>query len=363
MNKSIAILFLILCFYSAKLSSQTLQSDVAMVSMKPVADYSDFKNGEMVLYTAGLVDVWMKEKKPSKAILGYSQQNREIAVYYFPGRSNKKAMVIAGVHGSELSAIEIAKQLIESLSVSEMPYYNVIIIPTLFPDNAEKAMKAAEKSTSNFGRYSTGESVDPNRQMPALGKPFSKGNPVDVYGRVIERENQFLLQLVQDYQPSRIVNLHAIKDVTKAGIYADPRTDCNGLALGFETDSSLAISMAQLIENNGGNVPGNSLQQCPTALYCHDPEIAPAGYLQKRNLQGSPLPNNRGYGVSLGGWAATAVCDEESNRNAARLITVEFPGYKSSFNYSGEEKNHCTHNIDLYTRAIKEIFLENKCEE
>jgi hypothetical protein len=33
------------------------------------------------------------------------------------------------------------------------------------------------------------------------------------------------------------------------------------------------------------------------------------------------------------------VCDETGRRDAARLITVEFPGYEPSFAYEGESKN------------------------
>lgn len=339
-------------------NAQTLQNDVAVVSLKTLNYNNGFETNATSLYSSELVDKWMNDRKPSKTVLGYSHQNREINAYYFPGTSNKKALVIAGVHGSELSAIEVAKELLQLLAKGKMPYYNVVVIPSLFPDNADKALRVATKPISNFGRYSTEESVDPNRQMPALGKSFSKGNPVDMYGRNIERENQFLLQLIQDYQPSRIVNLHAIKDVSKAGVYADPRTDCSGHALGFETDSSLAVSMAQFIDGNGGNVPGNGLQKSATALYYNDPQIAAVGLLQNRNLHGSALSNNRGYGVSLGGWASTAVCDEEGKRDAARILTIEFPGYKPSFCYFGGEKDQCILNIQVYARAIREIFVE-----
>ena len=64
---------------------------------------------------------------------------------------------------------------------------------------------------------------------------------LDAHGRLIEKENALLLQLIQSFAPERIVNIHAIKDSTKAGIFADPRTDCDGRALGFASDSTLAV--------------------------------------------------------------------------------------------------------------------------
>jgi hypothetical protein len=360
MKKSAAILTLILSLSILKTFGQSLKNDVALVSFKFGYEFSPEEKSTN--YSANLTRGWMKVKKSTKAVLGYTKAGRAVEAYYFPGTSDKKAFVIGGMHGSELSSIEMAKQLIEVLSVGEMPYYNVIIIPSLFPDNASRAIQVA-KQKDNIGRYTTEESVDPNRQMPQPGKSFNQELPFDIYGRIIERENQFLLQLVQDYLPSRIVNLHAIKDVTKAGIYADPRTDCDGYALGFATDSSLAVSMASLIENGGGKVPGNNLQQSPTALYWHDPEIAPVGFFQIRNFLGSAMPNSRGYGASLGGWASTAVCDEARQRDAARLITVEFPGYQPSSAYQGEDKTACMLNIQLYVAAIRNIFLEQNFVE
>jgi hypothetical protein len=360
MKKSAVILTLIFSLGILKSFGQSLKNDLALVSFKSGYEFPlEEKNTP---YSSSLIEEWMKDKKANKAVLGYTNAGRTVEAYYFPGSSDKKALVVGGMHGSELSSIEIATQLIEVLSADERSYYNVIVIPSLFPDNAAKAMQIA-KSKDNIGRYTTEESVDPNRQMPQPGKAFSQDLPFDVYGRIIEKENQFLLQLIQDYLPSRIVNLHAIKDITKAGIYADPRTDCDGYALGFSTDSSLAVSMATLIENGGGKVPGNNLQQAPTALYYHDPEIVSVGFFQKRNFLGSSMPNSRGYGASLGGWASTAVCDEAGQRNASRLITVEFPGYQPSSAYEGEDKTACMLNIKLYVHAVRKIFLEENFAE
>jgi hypothetical protein len=308
-----------------------------------------------------------ENKKPSKQVIGYSKQSRPIEVYYFPGISNKKAMVVGGIHGSELPSIEIAKRIIRELSKGGMPYYNVVVVPCLFPDNAVMAARAGVKRLEdNKGRYSHDEAVDPNRQMPLLGKAFHADEPYDANGRLIENENQILLQLIQSYLPDRIVNLHSIKDFSKAGIFADPRTDCNGIAQGFETDSLLAITMAQFIARNDGIIPGNHLGKVPTALYFNDPQVVAAGQWQQRNLHGSQLPNKRGQGASLGSWASTAVCDAEAEhyRPAIRLFTIEFPGYKTPSEYrTTNEQKKFSRLIDIYTAAVVNFFLGEYCVE
>jgi hypothetical protein len=337
-----------------KLAAQE-QQDLAFASVRMDVERRN-ENGSGHLSFSELDDM-VKGGKAGKTILSYTKQNRPVEAYYFPGKTNKKALVIGGVHGSELSAIELAKSVVDQLANGESSY-SVIVIPVLFPDNAAMAKLFAGEKKINAGRYTAGDAPDPNRQMPALGTPFDENNPVDVNGRLIENENAVLLQLIQDFQPSRIVTLHAIRDVTKAGIYADPRTDCKGLALGFAPDSTLAVSMATFISENGGYVPGNKIKECPTALYYNDPEPAMSGSIQKRNLHGSPLPNNRGYGVSLGGWASTAVCSAYSNREAIQLITIEFPGYRDSQAYPGDKgRKICLRNIFLYGKAITNIFL------
>jgi hypothetical protein len=253
--------------------------------------------------------------------------------------------------------------LIELLSASGVkPYYNVIIIPSLFPDNAALAAQYKNEigSLSNIGRYSDAFHADPNRQMPPFGKAFNEEEPVDFAGRGIEMENQLLLQVIQVFHPSRIANLHAIRDKSRAGIYADPRTDCNGIAQGFEKDSTLAVNIAQYIGSHKGYVPGNQLATAPTALYYCDPHIAPAGAKQPRNIHGSQLAGNRGYGVSLGGWASTAVCDDDTmlSRPAMILLTVEFPGNKRPEDYDAvNEKETCTQNVMQYAKALQQVFL------
>lgn len=57
--------------------------------------------------------------KATKVVIGKTVKNRTISAYYFPGTSNKNALIIGGVHGSELSAIEVAKSVIDQLNKGE----------------------------------------------------------------------------------------------------------------------------------------------------------------------------------------------------------------------------------------------------
>lgn len=360
-NMKKLVLILIVVFPGINFYSQTVQNDIAYhFSAYPAGDSLVHERAYAARSGIADIELFLSVGKAGKMVLGYTKSKKPVEVYYFPGSSSKRALIIGGMHGSELSSIDLAKKLVQILSQGSQPFYNVLIIPCLFPDNADAASFAVGKNLVNLGRYSNEISADPNRQMPAFGQAFDPFAPYDSYGRVIENENQILLKLIQEYRPSRIVNLHAIRDLGKAGIFADPRTDCRGMALGFETDSSLAIMMASRIREGGGKAPGNFSGTLPTALYYHDPAIAASGSLQQRNTHGSQLPGNRGYGISLGGWAATAVCDGKNDREAIRLITVEFPGYKSFLYYSGEaEKLLYLKNLQLYAASIAEIFLGN----
>lgn len=305
------------------------------------------------------IESMVRRNVAGRATLGYSNKGRMIEAWYFPGSSDKRAIVIGGVHGSELSSIAVATQLIEHLQ-QKQGYYSVIVIPCLFPDNAEAA-KNDVGSISNTGRYTHSQAADPNRQMPSPGKAYLPHWPKDHLGREIEKENQLLLELIAAFKPERIANLHAIRDEAQAGIYADPRTDANGYALGFESDSSLAIGMALYVHGQGGKVPGNKLETRASALYYKDPAVAPKGQLQKRNALGSMLPSQRGHGISLGTWASTAVDDPEfpaANRDAIRLITIEFPGYKAPMHHATpSQQEQCSRQVQLFASAIHEVFL------
>ncbi|MGZ8559240.1 MAG: hypothetical protein ACXWWC_12940 [Chitinophagaceae bacterium] len=302
------------------------------------------------------------ERKATQFILGKSQKGRNVEAYFVPGTSNKRALILGGIHGSELSSIEVAKELLQQLKKGDSIFYNVIIVPSLFPDNAVKAKQNISElgSEKNIGRYTYAGAVDPNRQMPTPGIAFDEEYNLDHAGRKIENENTLLLELINQYRPQRMVSLHAIRNTDYAGIFADPRTDHNGLALGFATDSSLAIAIATSIEKQGGYTPGNRLNKKPTALYYKDPATVAERQLQKRNMTGVTLAGYRGGGVSLGTWASTAVADSSNpskNREAIRILTIEFPGSKRPIDHKKETQAFYERQVELYAAALKNIFL------
>lgn len=335
----------------------------ASATVKDTAVTSAAGNNAVFIRTVESAELLLKSKTAAKAVLGFTSQGRALEAWYFPGTGDKNALVIGGMHGSELSSVEIAESLIGELKKGVKPYYNVIIIPVLFPDNAAAAQSkpALIGGTQNYGRYSSATVADPNRQMPSLGKAMHAEGK-DHLGRTIETENRLLLELINIYRPERIVNIHAIRNTEKAGVYADPRTDANGMALGYETDSLLAVDMAKYIHKQGGHVPGNKIDSTPSAIYYCDLPAVPAGTFQPKSLHGSHLSNHRGEGVSLGGWASTAVADiehPENNREAIRIVTMEFPGYKRSSDYADTtDQFYITELIKLYAGSIQTVFLE-----
>lgn len=303
----------------------------------------------------------LQEKESGKMVLHHTKKGNTVELFFFPGTSDKKALVVGGLHGSELPSIEVAYQLIKQLSAGEKPYYNVVVIPSLFPDNAQAAKEdKGDRILHNSGRYTDETTADPNRQMPLPGQAFAPENPVDAMGRAIEAENQALLQLIQTYQPGRFLSVHSIKDRSKAGVFADPRTDCTGQALGFETDEALALLMARQIEASGSACPGNDTEAAPTAIYYLDPPIAQPGFKQVRNYE---LSNSKGRsrGISMGTWCSTAVCDSETekSRPAIRTFTMEFPGNLLPLEYkTTEEQQKAAKAIEAYAASVHLYFLQ-----
>lgn len=315
-------------------------------------------------HTRATQNRWAPERGRIAGTLDTTAGNRRVEAYYFPGVSAERALIIGGMHGSELSAVAVAEELVNTLrsDQAQRPYYTVIIVPRLFPDNVALAESTATaqpgsvNSPANIGRYTRRtptRSVDPNRQFPAAGVGFDPADPRDARNRAIESENVMLLELIQRFQPTRVANLHSIRTPQSAGIYADPRTDAAGIACGFASDRDLALAMAARSEQLGVRVPGNRRSRSAdvNAIYPRDPQAAPAGRQQQRS-------NNEG--TSFGTWGTTAVNDvqhPQANRPAMTVITVEVAGAHRPSDLPEAQQTARRAEISGHATVLREIFL------
>jgi hypothetical protein len=268
-----------------------------------------------------------------------------------------------------MSAVQVAEMLVENLQAGRgvRPYFTVIIVPQLFPGNVAHAESEAAtrpgsvNSPQNIGRYSQSNplSTDPNRQFPAAGSAFEPGSPVDAQGRAIEPENVILLELIQRFQPSRVANLHAIRNQREAGVYADPRTSASGEALGFDFDRDLALAMAGRAESGGARVPGNrrSRRGNVNAIYPRDPAAAAAGEQQVRS-SGGQEPHKKG--TSFGTWGTTEIsgaANPEANRPAMTVITVEVATAHRVEDMPRAAQAARLAELSAHSASLQEIFL------
>lgn len=313
---------------------------------------------------------WAQEPGNIQATLTATNAQGSAAVeaYYFPGQIADRALIIGGMHGSELSAVAVAEELLANLRAGRgpRPYFTLIVVPRLFDANIERAAKAAARdrstlSGSNIGRYTVQSppSTDPNRQFPQAGQAFDPNNPVDARSRAIELPNVVLLELIQRYRPSRVANLHSIHTVSKAGIYADPRTDAQGRACGFDQDRDLALAMSERARAGGASAPGNLRRgsRDVRAVYPRDPAAVAAGQTQPRSPGGS---HEYQRGTSFGTWGTTAVEDPSNpqhNRPAMTVITVEVARAHRPEDVTAGRRAAREAEISAHAAALQEIFL------
>jgi hypothetical protein len=114
--------------------------------------------------------------------------------------------------------------LIHDLQTNQ-PVFTVIVVPSLFPDNA---------AAGGFGQRESG-STPTNRNFPFPTEDLSAataaggGIPVDASGerrrrRAILPENIMLMELMERFRPERIISIHGTHRAGAAGISFDPRS-------------------------------------------------------------------------------------------------------------------------------------------
>jgi predicted deacylase len=286
--------------------------------------------------------------------VGVDGAGNPVMAHVFPGQIGEVAMVVAGVHGSEQSGVEVAENLISQLQANK-PYYTVVVVPRLFPGNvasreAWEQKLAKDQSGMAVGKYRqlrdkagdigrvTPGQTDPNRQFPDLGKDVDLDKPVDSKGRLIEPSNLALLALVKSFKPTRVVSIHAIKNFTEAGIYADPHRSVKG----FENDPTaktsdeLATAMAKEADKRGVHVAGNKHGSGWSSLYPGQNPNTSAAQMKTENARGRSFGQ---WGPSKGMAVITVEVGEQYRSDSA----VQDPGRAAE--------------LQAEATVIREIFL------
>jgi Domain of unknown function (DUF4157) len=288
---------------------------------------------------------------------------RSITVRYFPGRTTRRALVIAGVHGSEVQGMEVAQQLISDLAdARNQPEMSAVIVPVLFPDDA------AFRDREGPGAHPNRNFPEPSRDLAASGP-----DPKDALGKPIRPENVMLMQLMERFAPERIISIHGTWDPKKAGVSYDPRAltaaeDARARAWGVnpasdesnapaglvrarragfqraatEQDNRLSLDAADLIDKRTRGGAG------PTRGGLAHPSVA-------GNFKGgSTTPNFARWeggmdeGVSLGGYAS---------QRGISIFTVEPPEDKKIDEFTGKARTAREVEIKAYAEAVRTILL------
>ena len=276
-----------------------------------------------------------------------------VQAFFFPGKTNERALVIGGVHGSELAGIEVANLLVQQLRArigkGDPPYFTVVVVPELFPESAALARKhpSTKKKDSNVGREigSGKDEVHPARDFP---KPGQSRGAARAEGKTFLAENEALLELIERFKPSRIASVHSKRfDDAKGpkrgadapGFFVDPRggLDKKGAPQTDEgrRDDELDLALADYAEQHGAQVPGNWVGTDKPEVHYANPEHP--------------------EGSSLGDWGPVPVQEQgggAGNREGMTVITVEVRHYFES----GGDKARLKE-LQANATTLEDIFL------
>ena len=306
---------------------------------------------------------WSPEAGNIGANIAITKQRRQVKAFFFPGKTDKRALIIGGVHGNEKGGMEVVEILLDNLrSAKSKPHYTVIVIPVLFPDSAAQGVREFSTETNrNFP--APGTSLDKSKDKSGIPRDTSPGK------KKILPENVALIHLIERFRPSRICSVHGARSRSMAGVFSDPHTVSKNARKRVESahkgdkgtakeklgeldqaarerglaDEQMAIRMARGIEKagEGDAVKGNKLaSKKPTAMW--------SGSVKK--------------GTSLGGWGPQDISEGgPADRPSMTVITVEVPTNKRS-DEMGSAKEQAARRKELmaFSDVIRDIFLGPK---
>jgi hypothetical protein len=277
-----------------------------------------------------------------------------VVAHFFPGSTAERALVIGGIHGSEVQGARTVEALRVELAARSAagrpPRFTTILVPVLNPRIHDPALRrqkdrylprrreerAADRATR---ARETAAEIEPNRSFPAPGESYAEiraraatgGPELEFTGprrdrarstTVMPPETRVLVQLIERFRPSRIAAVHAhsigrgaARPGNDPGIFVDPaiRRDAAGK---LRTDPDRFDPAgdrlaAQLIAAGRRRLPG---LPAPVRTGRADPFRGNTGATPTRYA--TSVPTYEGH--SLGDWAPSL---------GIQTVTVEIPQY------------------------------------
>lgn len=307
---------------------------------------------------------------------------RPVVAYFFPGVTPRRALVIGGVHGSEVQGarvVESLRTLLETRSrAGNPPHFTTILVPVLNARTHDPSLQRQgqryipRNPTDRPSSQTEATGIEPNRTFPTPGEDYSdararvaKGQPELVYtpppGTRAPRatgheadamipETRALVLLIERFRPERIASVHAHSIGSSAagrlgddpGVFVDPAMERRPDGSLQERAGSRELGERMLTEGQrrAAGLPA------PVREGRRNPFLGNVGG-DVTYSQNAPHP--RGY--SLGDWAPVPT----GTREGITTITVEVPQY-------GREQRPPTaaqmqHVEELHRDLLAEIFL------
>lgn len=341
------------------------------------------------------------DSRDINSFLPESDLDVPIQAWLFPGRTERRALIMSGVHGDEMAGIEVVehlKALLERRSAAgNRPFFTTMLVPVVMPRTSQRQQRYAkdgvgliEVDNNPKKRKVVRHDVEPNLNFPLPGEDYEMArrrgmaHPTDAElfirvpsasGTVRKRpptgpltsirmlpETRFLVQLIERFQPERLAAIHAhsrerlchpCRDSHDTecggegpGIFIDPRgvdpvSHRVTNAAQFQKDQRLARQMVKegLKRLNRHPLPLTRSGDVPFPPF--------AGNMACRRTTVLYYSPRRTEGNSLGDWAPVPT----RGRAGIAMVTVEVPKYRSS------ETRAAQRVINLHRDLLAEIFL------
>jgi hypothetical protein len=315
-----------------------------------------------------------------------------VEAHFFRGSIDRRALVVAGVHGTEQQGTDVAKMLIADLQkpTTPPPVLTTIVVPSLFPDNAAAGTREAGGNEENRskGVIPTNRNFPPASQNLADAKAAGGGTAKDALGSEILPENLMLIELMERFHPERIISIHGTWDPNAAGVFYDPRSlrpdevdaaerfpprharvqDDEGagdaematrralakqrkadmLAQADETDRDLSLKAATKIDTDATAVKGRESRGMSGGKAKHASIAGNVGSTGK--IDNPKWSGGKPVGVSLGGYAPA---------RGMSVFTVEPPVDAPISDYPNAKDRASPKRIDKLTQADRITELQS----